>query len=107
MTPDNHDYLTSFPPEILIKILAEVPLSSFLNLMQTSRGLRGFLKANAARICNTAIRARFLIHAKLFKLVLKDGWLVTTHPEIPSCNRVMSEREIIWQDKIYDIDYGA
>jgi hypothetical protein len=42
--------LTSLPPEILIKVLSEIPLSSLLDLTHTSRGLRAFVKDNAARI---------------------------------------------------------
>ncbi|KAN0120344.1 hypothetical protein V8E51_002552 [Hyaloscypha variabilis] len=82
MTSDYHDYLTSLPPEILTNIIAEVPLSSFLDLTHTCRGLRNFIKVNAARICNLAILARFTPEANPLGLTLKDNWLIVTHPQL-------------------------
>jgi hypothetical protein len=82
MTSDHHDYLTSLPPEILTNIIAEVPLSSFLDLTHTCRGLRNFIKVNAARICNLAILARFTPEANPLGLTLKDNWLIVTHPQL-------------------------
>lgn len=70
--------LVSLSPEILIKILSEVPLSSFLALAHTSRGLRAFVKDNAARICNMAIRSRFAEHVKILEATTNNnqGWLL-------------------------------
>jgi hypothetical protein len=72
----NHEYLTSLPPELLIKVLSEIPLSSFLNLTHTSRDLRTFIKTNAARISNAAIESRFSFKAKILEKCMQDnGWL--------------------------------
>lgn len=78
------DYLNSVPPEILIKILVEVPLSSFLDLVHTCSALHAFIKSNAARICNMAIQSRFAFEAKLLCVTKdvaafqdnKEGWLI-------------------------------
>jgi hypothetical protein len=78
-TSQDHDYLTSLPAELLIKIIAEVPMDSYLDLAHTSKGLLDFMKANAADVCNEAIRSRHSFAAKCFKTELKNGWLVPTH----------------------------
>jgi hypothetical protein len=72
------EYLTSLPPELLIKVLSEVPLSSFLDLTKTSRALREFIKTNAARICNMAIRSRLAYEAKILEATTnnKEGRLL-------------------------------
>lgn len=76
MESNTRDHLTTVPPEILTKILAEVPLSSFLSLTHTCSGLRQFLKANAAQICNAAIRARFPTHAEVLNSSSKTAGLL-------------------------------
>jgi hypothetical protein len=48
MPSPNQDYLTSIPPEVLNKILAELPLRSFLDLEHTSSGLRDFMRTYAS-----------------------------------------------------------
>jgi hypothetical protein len=78
-TSEDHDYLTSLPTELLIKVIAEVPMDYYLDLTHTSKGLRDFMKANAANICNEAIRSRHSIAAEILKTELKSGWLVPTH----------------------------
>jgi hypothetical protein len=78
-TSQDHDYLTSLPTELLIKVIAEVPINSYLDLTHTSKGLRDFMKANAADVCNEAIRSRHSIVAKFLKMELLTGWLVPTH----------------------------
>lgn len=69
------DRLTTLPAELLIKIIAEVPLSFFLDLTQTCRHLRHLIKDNAKEICNGAIESRFPLHAKYLHPVKKRGWL--------------------------------
>jgi hypothetical protein len=75
---NKNSILVSLPPEILIKVLSEVPLSSFLALTHTSRGLRAFVKDNAAKICNMAIRSRFAEHIKILEATTNNnqGWLL-------------------------------
>lgn len=85
--PHHRDYLTSLPAELLTKILSSVPLSSvplssFLDLTHTSRGLRHFIKANAAAICNTAIESRFAYENKPLKPTRISGWLAPTDSAI-------------------------
>ncbi|PMD15782.1 hypothetical protein NA56DRAFT_709431 [Hyaloscypha hepaticicola] len=78
-TSQDHDYLTSLPTELLIKVIAEVPMDYYLDLTHTSKCLRDFMKANVANICNEAIRFRHSIAAEFLKTELKSGWLVPTH----------------------------
>jgi hypothetical protein len=68
-----------------MKVLAEVPLSSFLAITQTSSGLRDFLEVNAARICNLAIQTRFSRQADVhttWKSIHKDERFQGTCPDI-------------------------
>ncbi|KAE9380977.1 hypothetical protein N431DRAFT_292943, partial [Stipitochalara longipes BDJ] len=76
------DYLTSLPSEILLKIVTQVPIKNFLDLVQTSRAFRNFIKANASKICNDVIRSRYQLEAALLQSELKAGWLVPTHDMI-------------------------
>jgi hypothetical protein len=62
------EYLTSILPELLVRVLSEVPLSSYFDVAHTSKGLRSFLEANAAMTCNMAIRSRFPIVAKILEV---------------------------------------
>ena len=78
-TSQDRDYLTSLPTELLVKVIAKVPIDSYLDLTYTSKGLRDFMKANAAGICNEAIRSRHSIAAEFLKSELKSGWLLPTH----------------------------
>jgi hypothetical protein len=80
--PLDQDYLTTFPTEILIKILSEVPISSFLDILHTSSRLRAILKSHAAVICNLAIKSRFWRKAKCLNTKLVSGWSVPNHPLI-------------------------
>lgn len=75
-TKDQRDMLTTFPPEILVKIMAHLPLKYYLDLVHTSKALRNFIKINASRICNEAIRTRFEFEAKILNSELEAGWLV-------------------------------
>lgn len=84
--PTGRDILTTIPPEILIKIIAQVPSKNYLDLIHTSEGLRTFLKINASRICNEAIRSRFPLEAALLNSELSSGWLVPR-------SQMLSERE--------------
>jgi hypothetical protein len=69
------DILTFVPPEILIKIVAQLPSKCYLYLVHTSKTLRNFVKINASRICNKAIRTRFPLEAAVLKSKLSSGWL--------------------------------
>ena len=80
--PLDQDYLTTFPTEILIKILSEVPISYFLDILHTSSRLRAILKSHAAVICNLAIKSRFWRKAKCLNTKLVSGWSVPNHPLI-------------------------
>ncbi|KAE9380980.1 hypothetical protein N431DRAFT_449711 [Stipitochalara longipes BDJ] len=67
------DILTTVPHEILIKIIAQLPSKYYLDLVHTSKALRNFIKINASRICNEAIRSRFALEAAILKSELKSG----------------------------------
>jgi len=63
---------------------SEGPFSS-LDLTQTSKGLRAFIKLNAVRICNTAIGSLFAYEAKILETSTEpqdegfgsdEGWLI-------------------------------
>lgn len=45
----------TMPSEILLKIVSQLPSKYFLDLVQTCRMLRNFIKINASRICNEKI----------------------------------------------------
>jgi hypothetical protein len=76
------DRLTALPKELLLKVICEVPLSSFLDLTHISKRLRDLIKANARRICNTAIESRFPLQAKYLRPVKVSGWTTPTHFKI-------------------------
>jgi hypothetical protein len=40
---EHKDHLTALPPKLLIKILSQVPLTSYLYLCHTSKDLKDFL----------------------------------------------------------------
>ncbi|KAN0120352.1 hypothetical protein V8E51_002560 [Hyaloscypha variabilis] len=61
------DYLTSIPPEILAKVISELPLSNYLDIAHTSRQLRSILKIHAAMICNARIRSKYQFAAEFLK----------------------------------------
>jgi hypothetical protein len=73
------DYLTTIPLEILVKILADVPISDYLDLVHTSRGLRDIIRAAAPQLCNQAIRSRHAAMAKYLESEMLGGWLVPMH----------------------------
>lgn len=104
MASSDRDYLTTLPPELLTKVIAEIPLSSFLALTQTSSGLRAFIKSNAARICNTAIRSRFPLEADFLDVTLQNGWLVATHPDIMGMRQEFEARRTRKPQVIYQTD---
>jgi len=55
MMSSGRDYLIYLPSDLLTKILAEIPLSSFLDLTHTARGIPAFIKPKIVAICNAAI----------------------------------------------------
>ena len=69
------DYLTNLPANILLRILSNVPMSSFLDLSQTHSQLRWFMHNCAATICNLAIIERFPVEAKFLEASEIGGWL--------------------------------
>ncbi|PMD15778.1 hypothetical protein NA56DRAFT_325910 [Hyaloscypha hepaticicola] len=73
---------TTMPSEILLKIVSQLPSKYFLDLVQTCRMLRNFIKINASRICNEKIRSEFEFEAKLLQTELHSGWLVPTSPKV-------------------------
>jgi hypothetical protein len=79
-TRKNH--LSSLPPEVLLLILAELPLDSYLDLVQTSKFLREFLKINAALICNLCILSQFPLEGAVIPFARVNGWIVPTHTDI-------------------------
>lgn len=87
-TTPNIDRLSAPAPELLIKIIAELPLRFYLNLKHTSRFFREFLKEHASAICNYAVESRFLYQAKLLNSVHVSGWLVPTHARICTLDKV-------------------
>jgi hypothetical protein len=99
-----HDQLTSIPPELLIKLFSEVPLSSFLDLVHTSQSLHAFVKGNAARICNMAIRSRFAFEAKFLEVLGRhrirtqktnaagsQGWLLPGRGKLEQIDSINSD----------------
>jgi hypothetical protein len=77
-----HDRFTTMPSEILLKIITQLPSKYFLDLVQTCRMLRNFIKINASRICNEKIRSEFEFEAKILQSELHSGWLVPTSPKV-------------------------
>jgi hypothetical protein len=73
------DYLTNMPPEILIRIISNVPLSSYLDLTQTSNQLRYMMQNYAEVICSLAIESRFPAEARLLESIEVEGWLTPTN----------------------------
>ena len=76
------DRFTTMPSEILLKIITQLPSKYFLDLVQTCRMLRNFIKINASRICNEKIRSQFDFEAKLLQSELQSGWLVPTSSKV-------------------------
>lgn len=93
-TSSREDYfstLPGLPPELLLKIISEASITSFLDLAQASKSFRHFIKANASRICNAAIQCQFPLQTAFMPTRRIDGWLVPTHinvfrVEIWACN---------------------
>ena len=104
---DERDFLTLLPPEIILKIVALQPLKFYLTLVHISKHLRNFMKLNANRICNEAIRARFPLQVALLHSELKSGWLVPTHQKlVQDEKRYQTSRGVVSQRctvKYYDL----
>jgi hypothetical protein len=73
------DYLTNLPENILLRILSNVSMSSFLDLCQTHSHLRWFIHNYAATICNHAILAHFYSETVIMEVKEIDGWLTPTN----------------------------
>ncbi len=56
-------------------------MKNFLDLVHTSKGLRNFVRAEAANICNEKIRAYFQKDLEFLKVTAVNGWLLPRHPE--------------------------
>ncbi len=76
------NHLPCLPPEILLLILVELPLDCYLDLVQSSKNLRDFLKTNAALICNMCILRSFPLERALIPSAKINGWTVPTHTNI-------------------------
>jgi hypothetical protein len=74
------DYLTSLPPEILLKIIPLSPAASFYELAHTSAHLRAFIKLYAPTICNCAIENHFSHISTNLDTQQISGWLVPRRP---------------------------
>jgi hypothetical protein len=74
MMSSGRDYLTYLPSDLLTKILAEIPLSSFLDLTDTSRGIPVSIRPKIVATCNAAIRSRFPNEDKLLQTYPQRPW---------------------------------
>jgi hypothetical protein len=87
------DLLLSLPPEILLLIIVELPLDSYLDFVQTSKFLREFVKTNAAYICNNSILSQFPLEAAIIPSARVNGWIVPTHPDITNLESYVRDKK--------------
>jgi len=73
------DYLTNMPPEVLLRIVSNVPLNCYLDLTQTCEHLRYWMQNCAAMICNLAIESRFPSEARILESLQINNWLTPTN----------------------------
>lgn len=73
------DYLTNMPPEVLLRIISNVPLDCYLDLTQTCQHLRYWMQNCADMICNLAIESRFPSEARILEPIQIDNWLTPMH----------------------------
>ena len=86
------DSFSTPPPELLIIVIAEVPLKVFLDLKHTYRLFRDYLKENVSTICNYAIQSRFPYKAKSKnQFVSPVGWCLGIGTSKP-CNTAFKSR---------------
>jgi hypothetical protein len=74
-------------------ILLEVSTADYLDIVQTSKHLRQFVRANAAAFCNFGILNEFSHEADLIPSSMINGWLVPTHSEIPALERYLLDKK--------------
>jgi len=86
------DYLSNMPNHILLRILAHVPMSSFLDLSQTHPQIRYFMQNFAAHICNFALMTRFPNALKALGIVEVEGWMTPTNGLV----RIMQRKGARW-----------
>jgi hypothetical protein len=105
-TRKNH--LSSLPPQVLVLILLELPLDSYLDLVQTSKFLRKFLKTNAAYICNTCVLGHLALEGALIPSAKVNGWIVPTHTDFTILERYVLDKKI-YHDRARQIvdEYNA
>jgi hypothetical protein len=72
-------------------ILLEVPIADFLDIMQTSKHLRQFVRANAAAFYNSEILYEFSHEADQIPSGI-DQWLARPYKLRNSCPRKISSR---------------
>lgn len=89
------DPLTSLPAELLIKIIAHLPLNNFLDVSRASSKICQFMKTHAAAICNTSLRINYPARLELLQAELQEGWLVPKHPKLLASQ--------VFKEKIYYI----
>jgi len=73
---EERDYFSPLPPELLIKIISRLSITSFTDLSQASPFFRKFFKTNAPTICNSAIQTRHLDLAKALNATVIHRWLI-------------------------------
>lgn len=75
--------IEQLPLEILVLILQYLDYTSDLpNLRNVSRSFEYTLTDNIAHIVHNFIKYNYSQEAQLFRPVLKDGWLIPSHPMI-------------------------
>jgi hypothetical protein len=90
---DKKDCLIILPPEILSIILLELPMASYLDLVQTSKHLRQFIRANAARLCNATILSQFPLEARLISSGKMNGWIIPTLKDFAALEGYVLEKK--------------
>jgi hypothetical protein len=85
--------LAKLPAEVLILILRDVPIDSYLDIVQTSKHLRQFVRQHAARLCNAAILERVPLEAARIPSVKVNGWLVPTHADLLVLERYLVDKK--------------
>lgn len=70
------DHLSILPVELLVHITAELPMSNFLSLVQTSKFFQRFMRTNAKDICNRRVLTEFALEHSCFITTTREDWIV-------------------------------
>ena len=106
--PNRKDHLSTLPPELLIKILSNVPLSSYLDLCHTSKTFKKFMRQFGRELCNARILCHFIEAALSLRSCFIEGWITPTISFLHWWERraVETERRGQWDGCRYlDLDY--